>query len=74
MKEKNPNTPLSYCLVGFRSFGVLVWFCYCESSQTLEHAAKTGCEVSIFGDIQKLPGHGPGQPALGDPAGALGLV
>lgn len=32
-----------------------------------------GCAVTLCGDIQKLPGHDPGQPALGDPVrtGAL---
>jgi len=41
-------------------------FCFCESSQTLEQPAQRGRGVSIFGDIQKLPGHSPGKPALGD--------
>lgn len=31
-----------------------------------EQVACRGCSVSIFGDIQKLPQYGSGQPALGD--------
>lgn len=30
--------------------------------------ATSGCAVSIPGEIQKLPGRGSQQPALGDPA------
>ena len=32
-----------------------------------------GCGVSFSGDIQDLPGQGPVQPAVGDPAKAGGL-
>lgn len=32
---------------------------YCEGSQILKQAAQKGCEASIFGDTQKLPGHNP---------------
>lgn len=27
-----------------------------------------GCGISVLGDAQKLPGHGPGELALGGPA------
>lgn len=35
-----------------------------------------GCRLSLLGDLQKTPGHGPGQFALGDPswAGWLDLM
>jgi len=34
------------------------------------HRAQGGCGVSFSGDIQDLPGQGPVQPAVGDPASA----
>jgi len=37
-----------------------------------ETAAPGGCGVSFSGDIQALPGRGPVQPAVGDPASAGG--
>lgn len=40
----------------------------CECDKAWEHVAQRGCRISILGDIQKPPGHGPGQPALGDRA------
>ena len=46
-----------------------------EGDGALEQAAQGGCGVSFSGDIQNSPGHGPVQPALGDPAlsGGIGL-
>ena len=41
---------------------------YCESGQTLSQVAHRGCGGSTLGDIQNPTGHGPGQPALADPA------
>jgi len=38
----------------------------------LAQAAQGGCGVSFSGDIPAPPGHGPVQPALGDPASAGG--
>jgi len=33
-------------------------------------SAQGGCGVSLSGDIKDLPGQGPVQPAVGDPASA----
>ena len=44
-----------------------------EGDGALEQAAQGGCGVSFSGDTQDLPGHGPVQPAVGDPAFAGGL-
>ena len=44
-----------------------------EGDGALEHAAQGGGRVSFSGDIQVLPGWGPLQPAVGDPASAAGL-
>jgi len=38
--------------------------------RALEQVAQGGCGVSFSGDIQALPGRGPVQPAVGDPAWA----
>ena len=46
----------------------------CEGSQTVEQVAQRGCGLSIFGDTQNLTGHGPGQPAVADPALSRGLA
>jgi len=45
-------------------------FLHSEGDGALEQAAQGGCGVSFSGDIQDPPGHGPLQPALGDPASA----
>ena len=44
-----------------------------EGDRALAQAAQGGCGVSFSGDIQDPPGHGPVQPAVGDPALAVGL-
>ena len=44
-----------------------------EGDETLEQAAQGGCGVSFSGDIEDPPGPGPVQPAVGDPASAVGL-
>ena len=44
-----------------------------EGDGALAQAAEGGGGVSFSGDIQDLPGQGPVQPALGDPASAGGL-
>ena len=44
----------------------------CEGDGALEQAAQGGCGVSFSGDIQDLPGQGPVQPTVGDPALAVG--
>jgi len=41
-----------------------------EGDRALEQAARGGSGVSFSGDIQDPPGHGPVQPAVGDPAWA----
>ena len=46
---------------------------HCEGDWALAQAAQRGCGVSFSGDIQNPPGHNPVQPALGDPALAVGL-
>jgi len=44
-----------------------------EGDGALEQVAQGACGFSFSGDIQDLPGQGPVQPALGDPASAEGL-
>jgi len=44
-----------------------------EGHGALEQSAQGGCGVSFSGDIQDLPGQGPLQPTVGDPASAGGL-
>jgi len=39
-----------------------------EGDGALEQGAQGGCGFSFSGDIQDLPGQGPVQPAVGDPA------
>jgi len=44
-----------------------------EGDGALEQAAQGGCGVSFSGDIEDLPGQGPVQPTVDDPALAGGL-
>ena len=44
-----------------------------EGDGALEQSAQGGCGVFFSGDIQDPPGHGPVQPAVGDPALGGGL-
>lgn len=39
----------------------------------MSQVAQRGCGPSIPANIQKLPGHGPGQLTLSDPTSARGL-
>jgi len=41
-----------------------------EGDGALEQVAQGGCGFSFSGDIQNLPGQGPVQLAVGDPASA----
>lgn len=41
---------------------------YCEGEQALAQVAQKGCEVSVLGDSQKLPAHGPGNLVLCGPS------
>lgn len=41
---------------------------YCVGDIVLSQVAQKGCRVSFLEDLQKLPGHGSGQPAPGVPA------
>ena len=43
---------------------------YSEGEKALEQAAQRGCGVFFSEGIQNLPGRGPVQPALGEPASA----
>jgi len=47
---------------------------YCEGDQALAQVAQRAGGVFLLGDIQKPQGHCPGQPTLGDPSSAGGLV
>lgn len=40
---------------------IMKHFFYCEGGQVLAQAAHEDCGVSVLGNIQKPPGHGPGQ-------------
>ena len=44
-----------------------------EGDGALELVAQRGCRFSFSGDIQDLPGQGPLQPTVGDPASAVEL-
>jgi len=44
-----------------------------EGDGALAQAAQGSCGFSLSGDVQILPGRGPVQPAVGDPASAGGL-
>ena len=44
-----------------------------EGDGALEQVAQRSCGVSFSGDIQDLPGQGPMQTTLADPASAGGL-
>jgi len=48
-------------------------FLHSEGDRALAQAAQGGCGVSFSGDIPALPGQGPLQPTVGDPASAGGL-
>jgi len=50
----------------FSMFKNLFFFFCSKGGQT--EVAQRGCGVSILGDTQNLTGHGPNQPAVGDPA------
>lgn len=43
---------------------------YCEADRALGQVTQRVCAVSLLGGVQKLFGHGPGQPVLGGPAWA----
>lgn len=41
---------------------------YCEDDGAWKQVAQGVCGVFIHGDIQKITGHSPGYPSLGDPS------
>jgi len=43
---------------------------YYVGARALARAAQRVCGASMLGDLQKLPGHGPGQPSVQSPTGA----
>lgn len=43
-------------------------FVHSKGSQSLDHIAQRSCGVSVLGDAPTPVGHGPEQPAPGDPA------
>jgi len=51
----------------------LIHYPHSEGNGALEQTAQGGCGVSFSGDIQDLPVCNPVQPAVGDPASAVGL-
>ena len=63
-----------YCLIKefvLTSLGTKLFFLLpSEGDGALEQASQEVCGVSFSGYIQDLPGQGPLQPAVGDPASA----
>lgn len=47
-------------------------FLPCEGDRALAQVAQSGCAITIFGDTEKSPGHGPGHLILGSPPWAGG--
>lgn len=70
-KERSSHTlSLSGMMKNFSVSDENDFFFHCESDWVLTQVAQRSCRLSIFGDLQKLSGHDPGQLSVDGPAWA----